>query len=113
MGVLHYGVNTFEMDDRLLSHLQLVIGVKLRRGENFFMGWRDAANGNAHRSVWVDNGVPIYFEYSGQREPDLNFTWAEQLVDAAAKSGGLVIMAEDVRLVADQSMADESLVDER
>jgi len=43
MGILHYGANTFEMDDRLLSHLQLVIGVKLRRGENFFMGWRDAA----------------------------------------------------------------------
>ena len=37
MGRLHYGDHTFDMDDRLLAHLQLIIGVKLRHGENFFM----------------------------------------------------------------------------
>jgi hypothetical protein len=37
MGSLHYGDHTIDMDDRLLAHLQLIIGVKLRHGENFFM----------------------------------------------------------------------------
>ena len=100
MGKLHYGNHAFEMDDRQLAHLQLIVGVKLRRGENFFMAWKaPASSGEGRRAVWIDNGVPIYFEYAGGREPKLNFAWAEKLADAAGKGGGLLIMAEDVPLM--------------
>lgn len=100
MGKLHYGNDSFEMDDRLLGHLQLIIGVKLRRGESFFMAWKaPASSGEGRRAVWIDNGVPIYIEYSGGREMKLNMAWAEKLADAASKGGGLIIMAEDVPLM--------------
>lgn len=103
MGKLHYDGKAFEMDDRLLAHLQVIIGVKLRRGENFFMGWKAAVgSGEGRRAIWIDNGVPIYFEYSGGREPKLNFAWAERLADSAGKGGGLIIMAEDLPMMPDE-----------
>ena len=103
MGKLHYGIHSFDMEDRLLAHLQLIIGVKLRRGESFFMSWRAPdSSGEGRRSVWIDNGVSIYVEYSGGREPKLNFAWAEKLADSAGKGGGLIIMAEDVLLMSEE-----------
>jgi len=102
MGKLHYGSDAFELDDRLLAHLQLIIGVKLRRGESFFMSWKaPASSGEGRRAIWIDNGVHLYFQYSGGREPKLNFAWAEKLADSASKGGGLIIMAEDVPLMPD------------
>ena len=42
MGRLIYDNTTaVEFDDRVLAHLQLVIGTKLRRGEGFFLNWKD------------------------------------------------------------------------
>jgi hypothetical protein len=76
------------MDDRQLAHLQLIVGVKLRRGENFFMAWKaPASSGEGRRAVWIDNGVPIYFEYAGGREPKLNFAWARSSPTQRAKAG--------------------------
>lgn len=99
MGRLHYGDSTFDMEDRLLAHLQLIIGVKLRRGENFFMSWRAADSSSMGRhAVWIDNGVPIHCEYDAQIPVELNMSWAERLADLAAKGGGLIIQAEDVPL---------------
>lgn len=104
MGKLHYGNHSFEMDDRQLAHLQLIIGVKLRRGENFFMAWKaPQSSGGGRRAVWVDNGVPIYVEYAGGVEPKLNFEWAERLADSASKGGGLIIMAEDVPVLPEET----------
>ncbi|WP_430646564.1 hypothetical protein [Agromyces sp. GXS1127] len=100
MGNLHYDGKSFEMDDRLLAHLQLIIGVKLRRGENFLMSWKaPASSGDGRYALWIDNGVPLYCEYHGGRMPKLNMAWAEKLADSASKGGGLVIMAEDVPLM--------------
>lgn len=42
MGKLVYDSTfTAEFDDRLLTHLQIVIGMKLRRGESFMFSWKD------------------------------------------------------------------------
>ncbi|GAA4049497.1 DUF7882 family protein [Agromyces indicus] len=99
MGKLYYGDSSFEMEDRLLAHLQLIIGVKLRRGENFFMSWRAAdSSGLGRHAVWVDNGVPIHCEYDASVPVELNMAWAERLADLASKGGGLIIQAEDVPL---------------
>ncbi|SMQ74980.1 hypothetical protein [Agreia sp. VKM Ac-1783] len=44
MGKLIYGDAEIEIefDDRALTHVQLVLGSKLRRGESFFFSWKDA-----------------------------------------------------------------------
>lgn len=100
MGKLHYANQIFEMDDRMLAHLQLIIGVKLRRGENFFMAWKaHPSSGEGRRAIWIDNGVSICFEYASSHELQLNMEWAEKLADSAGKGGGLTIMAEDIPLM--------------
>lgn len=99
MGTLHYGNQSFDMDDRLLSHLQLIVGVKLRRSEGFFMTWNESSKtADARRAVWIDNGVPISMEYDGSRQPPMNMEWAEKLANSAGRGGGLIIMAEDIPL---------------
>ncbi|ROQ52640.1 hypothetical protein EDF36_3802 [Rathayibacter sp. PhB152] len=90
MGYLHYGTESFPFDDRLLLHLQVVVGLKLRRHEAFFVSWRPGAQtGEGRHAIWIDNGVPIHFNYSGGRPPTLNREWIEQLVTSANSSGGL------------------------
>jgi hypothetical protein len=42
MGKLVYaGTTEIGFEDRVLAHLQIVIGLKLRRKEGFFFSWRD------------------------------------------------------------------------
>ncbi|MEL4317902.1 hypothetical protein WJX64_02690 [Leifsonia sp. YIM 134122] len=102
MGILHYGTQTFDMDDRLLAHLQMIIGIKLRRSESFFMTWNESSTSvDARRAIWIDNGVPIYMEYDGRLQPPMNMDWAEKLANSANKGGGLIIMAEDIPLTSE------------
>lgn len=83
------------MDDRLLAHIQLIIGVKLRRGENFFLTWViDADQGSGRNSIWVDNGIPVFCEYDGNRIPTINREWIDRLALSAATNFGLQITAE-------------------
>ena len=47
------GVRT-EFDDRVLSHLQVAIGTKLRRNEPFYFTWHgDVSTGGGRTTVWV------------------------------------------------------------
>ncbi|TCL79539.1 MULTISPECIES: hypothetical protein [unclassified Rathayibacter] len=90
MGHLHYGSETFPLEDRTLFHLQVVTGLKLRRREPFFVFWRPGhETGEGRHALWIDNGVPIHFEYAGGRTPSVNREWIEHLVSAANSSGGL------------------------
>lgn len=96
MGTLHYGSSSFPFDDRLLAHLQLVIGLKLRRSEDFFLTWRaDPITGEGRHAIWIDNGVPIHFEYFGSRPPSISRDWVESLSLSAASSAGLVLGEEN------------------
>jgi hypothetical protein len=95
MGFLHYGSRPLMFDDRLLHHLQIAVALKLRRSENFFLSWKSApGSGDGRHSVWIDNGVPLHFEYSGSRVPALNREWLDTLIDAANSAGGLNISDE-------------------
>lgn len=55
MGKLTYDSSiTVDFDDRVLAHIQLVIGAKLRRGESFYFSWRDdPLVGGGRSTVWV------------------------------------------------------------
>ena len=95
MGTLQYDGVLVEFDDRLLTHLQIVIVQKIRRGESFLMSWRDAAEtGDGHSSIWIHPSQNLYFKFSGSRTTAINTEWLEQLVLSANSARGLLVMKE-------------------
>lgn len=101
MGKLRYGVGVYELDDRVLAHIQVVVGLKLRRGENFFLSWRNPQTDGAGRrqSVWIDNGMHLAFEYESATMPPINREWAETLASSAATTFGLQVTDENGGLI--------------
>ena len=100
MGKLIYGASEFDLDDRLLAHLQVITSVKLRRGENFFVTWRNLAiKGSGRQSVWIDNGLHIAFTYDGSRIPEVNRDWIEAMSTSASTNFGLQLTDEHGNLL--------------
>jgi hypothetical protein len=86
------GVKT-EIEDRALTHLQLVITAKLRRGEPFPFSWReDASVGGGRVTVWVQPGSSLVFKYFGSRQPAINRAWIEALAFTANAPSGLYLV---------------------
>jgi len=95
MGTLTYDGLVVHIDDRVLSHVQIVVVQKLRRGESFLMSWRDSDTvGDGRSSIWLSDSIPLYFKFSGGHTPLINRDWIEQLSRSADSSRGLVIMSE-------------------
>ncbi|HEV7951424.1 MAG TPA: ATP-dependent DNA ligase [Glaciihabitans sp.] len=96
MGTLTYnGTFTVDFDDRVLAHLQVVIGAKLRRGESFYFSWKDDARiGNGRTTIWIHPTVPMIYKYFGGKMPMLNRLWIDALVSSANSSGGLQLVTE-------------------
>jgi hypothetical protein len=100
MGRLIYGPTVYELEDRVLAHLQLVVGMKLRRSEKFFVSWRNPdAEGSGRQSLWFDNGIHLSFEYDGTRIPAVNRDWVEAMASSAASNYGLQLTDENGRLL--------------
>ncbi|MDY7541863.1 MULTISPECIES: ATP-dependent DNA ligase [unclassified Cryobacterium] len=99
MGKLTYNATvTADFDDRILAHIQVVIGAKLRRGECFYFTWRDDPSGGDGRStIWLHPAIPLAFKYFGGRSPSLNRDWVEALMLTANSSGGLQLVPEPHR----------------
>jgi len=84
-----------EFDDRLLAHLQLVIGAKVRRGESFHFTWKDDPSvGDGRTTVWIHPATPIVYKYFGSRQPSINRAWLEALTLTANSANGLQIVPE-------------------
>jgi hypothetical protein len=84
-----------DFEDRLLLHLQTVIGNKLRRNESFFFSWRDdSSTGDGRTSVWIHSSAGLAFKYYGSRPPALNRYWLEALAYTANSPGGLRVVPE-------------------
>jgi hypothetical protein len=95
MGSLIYDGTAIQFDDRLLTHLQIIVVQKLRRDEAFLMSWRDAEQiGNGRSSIWIHPAIPLYFKFSGSRIPTINRAWLSQMTTSANSSQGLVISPE-------------------
>lgn len=95
MGVLHYHDHTFEFEDRILAHIQIVAGLKLRRSECFYLSWLPSRDSGAGRQViWITPGVPLYFAFSGSRVPAANRSWVDRLVAGANSGAGLNLSDE-------------------
>jgi len=91
MGTLTYdSTMKVDFDDRLLAHLRLVIGMKLRRGESFFLNWRDDRGvGDGSSTIWLNPAIPIAFKFNGSRDVSINHRWLDDLVAAANSAAGL------------------------
>jgi hypothetical protein len=96
MGKLTYDSTlTADFEDRVLAHIQVVIGAKLRRGESFYFTWRDdPQSGDGRSTIWLHPGIPLAYKYFGSRSPTLNRDWIEALMVTANSSGGLRIVPE-------------------
>jgi hypothetical protein len=95
VGSLHYDGREFELDDRVLAHLQVVISTKLRRHENFFVTWiQPPERGSGRHTIWVDNGVALHIFFSGSRVPVINMNWIDEMMTSARRATGLQIRDE-------------------
>ena len=84
-----------DFDDRLLAHLQLVIGAKMRRGESFHFTWKDDSSiGNGRTMVWLHPGVSLVYKFYGSRPPQINRAWVEALMYTANAPTGLYPVSE-------------------
>lgn len=91
-----YGFGTeYEIDDRTLAHLKVVIAAKLRRQENFFLSWTNEPEAGSGRiSLWLSPSIPLQFRFYGSRQPQLNRAWLEVLTDLSHTARGLIIVSE-------------------
>ncbi|WP_181427451.1 ATP-dependent DNA ligase [Curtobacterium sp. MCPF17_011] len=96
MGSISYDGLIVFVDDRTLTHLQIVIVNKLRRGEAFLMSWKDAVDvGSGRSSIWLHPHVLVHFKFDGSRVPAINDRWLQELSASAASSRGLVVTSEN------------------
>ena len=92
---IYEGSVTVDLDDRVLAHVQVVIGQKLRRGEAFHFTWReDPSLGDGRTSVWLHPSAALVYKYFGSRQPNLNRAWLEALTYPANSTSGLHIVPE-------------------
>lgn len=96
MGILRYGAGTeYELDDRILAHLKVVIAAKLRRNESFFVSWSIPPTvGSGRISLWLAPAVPLEIVFYGSREPQLNRIWIDVLAEMSHSPRGLVLISE-------------------
>jgi len=94
MGTLHYGSppTSFEIDDRTLAHLELVIMAKLRRRENLSLSLVDEKT-SLRQAMWISPVTTLRFAYEAPM-PEINRLWLQDLVDTANSSGGLRVVPE-------------------
>ncbi|WP_369407391.1 DUF7882 family protein [Schumannella soli] len=86
-----------DFDDRLLAHIQLAIGTKVRRGESFHFTWRDDDSvGDGRTILWITPNAPVSYKFFGGRAPTINVEWVAALLRSANSPGGMQIVPEPV-----------------
>jgi hypothetical protein len=99
MGRLLYGARQteFEIEDRALAHLKVVITSKLRRNESFSFSWH-LTNGDQaddrRITVWVNPNIELQFHFADDSPPPINRRWLEALIVTANSAGGLWLSPE-------------------
>ncbi|SDQ25798.1 hypothetical protein [Leucobacter chromiiresistens] len=96
MGNLVHGGREYEFEDRLLAHLQFVIGQKLKKQECFFLSWHKPHDqGDGRLSIWLSPYTTVAFRFSGSRDPELSKVWVRALNALAHTPRGLVAITEE------------------
>jgi hypothetical protein len=95
-----YAGTTVEFDDRVLTHLQVVIVQKFRRGESFPISWLDDVEiGDGRSALWLTPTVPVRFRFDGARVPPIDKAWIARLMQSADSARGLVVTDAEGGLV--------------
>jgi hypothetical protein len=98
---IYEGGPKVEIEDRALTHIQLVMTAKLRRGEPFPFSWReDSSVGGGRTTVWIHSGSSIVFKYFGSRSPSVNRAWVEALAYTANTPTGMYLVPEPAETAA-------------
>ncbi|GAA1595917.1 hypothetical protein GCM10009693_04710 [Leucobacter chromiireducens subsp. chromiireducens] len=96
MGYLMHGTHEYEFDDRLLAHLKVVIGQKLRTQESCYLSWsKTPEQGSGRVSLWLSPHVALGFRFAGSRAPELNPVWLRVLTARSHTAQGLVVVSEE------------------
>lgn len=92
---IYEGGPKVEIEDRALTHIQLVMMTKLRRGEPMPFSWKeDASVGGGRTTVWVHANANIVFKFFGSRTPAINRRWVDALAYTANTTNGLYLVPE-------------------
>jgi len=96
MGKFTYdGTVKVDFDDRLLAHLLLVIGAKIRRGESFHFSWKDDPSiGDGRTVIWIHPHASISYKFYGSRQAAINRAWLDELTASANSPAGLHVVPE-------------------
>ena len=94
MAQLLYGSppTAFDVDDRTLAHVEVVVMAKLRRNESFAYSIEQSEQ--ARTTIWIGVHSDLQFVYD-QPRPAINREWLERLVDSANSTQGLRVMPEE------------------
>ena len=85
--------NSFQIDDRTIAHLRIVVMNKLRRSEPFMFDLQ-MADGSGRRSFWLSPGVALQFRTFSTAPVTINRSWIEALMAGASGPDGLVLVPE-------------------
>ena len=100
MGTMVHGDIAVDFEDRLLSHLQIVIIQRFRRNEPLVVSWLDSlAVGDGRSSIWMTPNLPVYFKFAGSRVPAIDEAWLRRLSESASSSTGLLVTSPEGDLV--------------
>ncbi|SDH75670.1 DUF7882 family protein [Agrococcus jejuensis] len=94
MGQLVYGSTEYEIDDRMLAHLESVVVAKYRRREGFMVSWTTPAPDDARIELWLSPGNPLQLRYAGSRSPLLSQSWVQAMMGMAGTLRGLRLVGE-------------------
>jgi len=89
---MQHGSISVDFEDRILSHLQIVIVQRFRRHESLVLSWLDAQSvGDGRSSMWMTPTQPVYFKFAGSRVPAIDSDWLDTLIASAESSRGLIV----------------------
>jgi len=88
MGKLMYGTpaDSFDLDDRTLAHVEIVMLAKLRRNESFALVLPGTDGGRT--SLWVSPVSTLQFRIDDVRQ-EIDREWLDQLIEGANSASGL------------------------
>ncbi|WP_173923519.1 ATP-dependent DNA ligase [Agromyces sp. Marseille-P2726] len=91
MGIFQHNDATFEVDDEVLAHLQIVIVERLRRGETLTLSWIETDHGHGGMTTVLLNPTHgLIFEVATP-DPVIDPVLIERLAVAADSSEGLTL----------------------
>ena len=93
--MLTYDGDATRFEDRLLTHLQIVVVQRLRQNRSFLMSWANALEvGDGRTSIWLHPGAQVRFTFDGSRVPEIDQDWLNALGASADSARGLIVMNE-------------------